>query len=381
MIRRLDPDGNELALVGTGAARAWQRVARPDTLVSGEEVLPMFPVGLRETGRRRRLLAGLIPVARQDDLQGAPIGTTEAPPPKSPDDLLEDVKARVVHAIELLRKADPPEDQAQEQVEVETSRFILLDLADFLHRELTAVWNAIASGAAKPAGAQGALVNLLVQQRVEGGAGPTFADALKTAWQEAATIVAGTGGSSLTWNLRHASADLSGPSGKLQPALANALHEVIGPEPSPPASTTVANTFYVLRCVYQRQHCGPLKPDVLSTASEPFTLAAFFDPDAPARPIRISLPLDPSIAGLRKFRKNVTVALSAAMRQKLAKTGGLKDDKLAQSPEFDCAGLSFSIPTITICAMVLLFVMLSLLNLIFWWLPFVKICLPKLKVE
>lgn len=374
VIRRLDPEGRELALVGTGAARAWQRAARPDTLGSGEEVLPMFPIGLGEPGRRRRLHAGVIPVARQEDLQSAPVAGTEAPPPKSPDDLLEDVKARVVHAIELLQEADSP----QEQVEVETSRFILLDLADFLHRELPAVWNAIASGATKPAGAQGALVNLLVQQRVEGGAGPTLANALKTAWQEAALIVAGTGGSALTWNLRRAAADLPG---KLQAALADALHAVIGPAPAPPPSTSVAKTFYVLRCVYQRQHCGPLKPDVLSTASEPFTLAAFFDPDAPARPIRISLPIDPSIAGLRKFRKNVTVALSGAMRQKLAKTGALKDDKLAPGGELDCAGLSFSIPVITICAMVLLFLMISLLNLVFWWLPFVKICLPKLRVE
>lgn len=374
VIRRLDPTSHELALIGKGAARTWRHVARPDTLASGEELLPMFPLGLGEPGRRRRLHAGVIPVARQDDLQTAPIESTEAVPlAKSPDDLLEGINARVAHAIELLQTAVPP----QEGLEVETSRFILLDLADFLHRELTSVWNAIASGAAKPTGAQGALVTLLVQQHVEGGAGPTLADALQTAWREATTIVAG-GGGSLTWNLRRAATDLPG---KLKTALADALHEVIGPEPVPPTSTTVANTFYVLRCVYRRQHCGPLKPDVLSTASEPFTLAAFFDPDAPARPIRISLPLDPSIAGLRKFRKNVTVALSAAMRQKLAKTGGLKDDKLDQSPEFDCAGLSFSIPTITICAMVLLFVMLGLLNLIFWWLPFVKICLPKLKLE
>jgi hypothetical protein len=189
--------------------------------------------------------------------------------------------------------------------------------------------------------------------------------------------VAGHDGS-LTSNLRHAAPALPG---ELRAALAGALREVIGPEPAPPASTPVASTFYLLRCVYRRQHCGPLKPDVLSTASERFTLAAFFDPDAPARPIRISLPIDPSIAGLRKFRKNVTVALSTAMKQKLTSASALKDSKLVASPEFDCAGLSFSIPTITICATILLFIMLGLLNLIFWWLPFVKICLPKLKLE
>jgi hypothetical protein len=37
---------------------------------------------------------------------------------------------------------------------------------------------------------------------------------------------------------------------------------------------------------------------------------------------------------------------------------------------------SFSIPIITICAFVLLSIILALLNIVFWWLPFVKICLP-----
>ena len=156
---------------------------------------------------------------------------------------------------------------------------------------------------------------------------------------------------------------------------------MIGPAPTPPAPAPAASTLYLVRCVYRRHHCGPLKPELVSTASESFALAPFFDPDAPARPIRISLPIDPSISGLRKFRKNVTIVMSSALRQKLAKTGALEDDKLAPSNEFDCPGLSFSIPIITICALVLLFVMLILLNLVFWWLPFVKICRPNLRVE
>jgi hypothetical protein len=376
VIRRVD-GSRELALIGKGAARTWRAVARLDALASGEDLLPMFPLGLGEPGRRRRLFAGVVPVARQDELQAAPIERPgAAAPAKSTDDLLEDIDARVVHAIELLQNIDPPASP-ETDAEVKTSRFILLDLADFLHRELNAVFLALAPGAARPAGAQGALVDLLVAGRVQNTTGPTFAAALGTAWQEAATIVAGHDGS-LTSNLRHAAPALPG---ELRAALAGALREVIGPEPAPPASTPVASTFYLLRCVYRRQHCGPLKPDVLSTASERFTLAAFFDPDAPARPIRISLPIDPSIAGLRKFRKNVTVALSTAMKQKLTSASALKDSKLVASPEFDCAGLSFSIPTITICATILLFIMLGLLNLIFWWLPFVKICLPKLKLE
>ena len=37
---------------------------------------------------------------------------------------------------------------------------------------------------------------------------------------------------------------------------------------------------------------------------------------------------------------------------------------------------SFSIPIITLCAFIVLNIFLQLLNLIFWWLPFLKICIP-----
>ena len=43
---------------------------------------------------------------------------------------------------------------------------------------------------------------------------------------------------------------------------------------------------------------------VCSDPTEPFQMASFFDPDAPARPIRIALPIDTTPAGLRKFDKN-----------------------------------------------------------------------------
>jgi hypothetical protein len=39
-------------------------------------------------------------------------------------------------------------------------------------------------------------------------------------------------------------------------------------------------------------------------------MAGFFDPDAPARPVRIGLPVDISPAGLRKFDKNAVFVMS-----------------------------------------------------------------------
>jgi uncharacterized membrane protein (DUF373 family) len=37
---------------------------------------------------------------------------------------------------------------------------------------------------------------------------------------------------------------------------------------------------------------------------------------------------------------------------------------------------SLSIPIITICALILLLVIVLALNVVFWWLPFFKICFP-----
>ncbi len=37
---------------------------------------------------------------------------------------------------------------------------------------------------------------------------------------------------------------------------------------------------------------------------------------------------------------------------------------------------SFSIPIITICALLVLMIFISLLNIVFWWLPFLRICFP-----
>ena len=138
--------------------------------------------------------------------------------------------------------------------------------------------------------------------------------------------------------------------------------------------------------MYQRPHCGPLHPDVVSDATELFALAPFFDFDAPARPIRITMPIDTSIAGLRKFRKNVGILISNKLREQMESVTNLKntlDGKLGGGQQFDLGTIcSFSIPIITICALIVLMIFLILLNIIFWWLPFIRICFPiKLKAS
>ena len=42
---------------------------------------------------------------------------------------------------------------------------------------------------------------------------------------------------------------------------------------------------------------------------------------------------------------------------------------------------SFSLPIITICALIVLMIMIKLLDIIFFWMPFFQICLPVPKFD
>jgi hypothetical protein len=193
----------------------------------------------------------------------------------------------------------------------------------------------------------------------------------------------------LPYNLRYTPVDPSA----LHDQLATALNAVTAPTPPQPDPTdpipgvpsvpkldTTSGTLYVARCVYRRPRCGPLQPDVVSTATERFAIASYFDLDAPARPIRITMPIDTSVAGLRTFNKNVSFIISNKLRQQMNSVTDLKalmDGNLASGQEFDLGVIcSFSIPIITICALILLLIIVNLLNIVFWWLPFFRICLP-----
>lgn len=140
---------------------------------------------------------------------------------------------------------------------------------------------------------------------------------------------------------------------------------------------------YVVRCVYRRDGCPP---DV-SEASAAFAVAPLYDPDAPARTIRIPMPIDTSPQSWGKLKKNVGFLLSKSLnKQAGAFTGKFKDiDDGKKSPGEPAEGVeeicTFALPIITLCAMIVLFVFLVALNFVFFWLPFLKICLPLPKKE
>lgn len=158
-----------------------------------------------------------------------------------------------------------------------------------------------------------------------------------------------------------------------------------------------SNDLFLIRCVYERPNCPPsVHPTVVSEPTQSFQMASYFDPDAPARPIRIPMPIDTSPAGLRKFAKNTMFVMSDTLACQVEKARDLTFGDLVLSVlpwpfHKDLSGsaggctdgklgfgkiCTFSIPIITLCALIILIIFVSLLDIIFKWVPFLIFCLP-----
>ncbi|HEX8499328.1 MAG TPA: hypothetical protein VF659_01960 [Pyrinomonadaceae bacterium] len=197
---------------------------------------------------------------------------------------------------------------------------------------------------------------------------------------------------------------------KLVALVVRALPEQSGaPVPPAPLATQAPldarGAQFVIRCVFERPLCGPLDPPVLSDPTPPFQLAGFFDPDAPARPIRIALPIDTTPGGLRKFDKNTAFMISDSLCGQMQRMNGITFGDLVLSvlpwpfhkdlsskvPNVKPCNsgvdigmiCTFSIPIITICALILLMIIVLLFDFIFKWMPLFRICfpLPKFKAK
>ena len=166
--------------------------------------------------------------------------------------------------------------------------------------------------------------------------------------------------------------------------------------PKPPQKDN-SGGWFVIRCVYEAPNCGPFNPPLVSESTVPFKMAATYDPDAPGRPINIPMPLDISPAGLRKHQKNANFMISDMLCGKLrgARKTTLGDLVLSVLPwpfhkdlpepgDGKCSkgGVGFgmicslSIPIVTLCAMILLTIMVTLFDIFFRWIPYFFLCLP-----
>jgi len=116
---------------------------------------------------------------------------------------------------------------------------------------------------------------------------------------------------------------------------------------------------------------------VWSAPSEPYAIAPWFD-NSSTPPVLVRLPpLDRK--NIRKLKPNVAFAVPRNLFNLLS-CNSPKD--LADGKGKDCGSFGidwicgFNIPIITLCAFIVLNIFLSLFNIIFFWLPFIKICFP-----
>ncbi len=116
-----------------------------------------------------------------------------------------------------------------------------------------------------------------------------------------------------------------------------------------------------------------------SAYSELFTVTPWWETGS-AKPRVIDMP-DPFDRGvLRKLKPNIGFGMPGKLGQLMTpsnlaklKDGGKPSDSGDIGIDWICG---FNIPIITLCALIVLNIFLQLMNLVFWWLPFVKICLP-----
>lgn len=145
-------------------------------------------------------------------------------------------------------------------------------------------------------------------------------------------------------------------------------------------------SYFVLPFVRYRDECDCEKI-LWGQPSFDFNVASPFDTQA-TRPTVIQLP---ELRDIKKgFAKGVTFLTPKSIADSMLKIAPTMDMKTkeSRSPLDACLGfsISFSIPIITICAMILLMIVLNLLNLIFRWLPYAililpRLCMPKVEIN
>lgn len=136
--------------------------------------------------------------------------------------------------------------------------------------------------------------------------------------------------------------------------------------------------YFVVPFVRYRDDCGCEKLQ-WGKASMQFTVANPLDPLA-VRPTVVQLPeLSDITKGFAKGVTFLTPKSIADMMNKVSPDMEMKEVN-SKSPLNVCMGfsISFSIPIITICAMIILMIVLGLLNLIFRWIPYAILVLPRL---
>jgi hypothetical protein len=364
----------------------------------GEELIPLSLTHVGSNGNSRRIFLGLIPASRRQQYVGAQTlsssstgnGTSTngssasgtAPDPRM-DMLYRQIIAPWCNLLDWWKSIDSTTTSSSVAVENQTSStlasaLILYDFGTFLAQNIPNLWGAISGTAsvASLSSAETTLYNTL---------GFGLRGALANAYQYGAQFEAMGPDNVLPsgytpYTLTDTANWITATS--LQTPVANALPPLgssvpaLPPIPQKPANA-LGDYYFIVRCVYVRPQCSC---NVTSSPCRPFLLSNYFDPDAPARRIQVALPVDTSAASLRKYDKGIAFMISDELRNQMSRVASLSD--LASGSIGGAGGVtvgwicSYSIPIITICALILLFVIVIALNLVFFWLPFFKICFP-----
>ena len=382
----------ESAWIGDRQDGAWELVTERTSVAEGEERHKLFSVGFELDGQKRRLQAGMVPVAGREVYEaraavGESIETDELGDDPLADPRVAEFHDRVVVALEELAESgeDLTDDSAREAF-----LFVLLDLGELLERDHPAVWDSLGGNTNGLSQEESDLLDDLDNDVVPGTSWSALL--LDANTHREAVLLGELGLPPQLAGLELGAAQIDAAAGSLlAEGLETDYEAALAELPPPPAAEEIAadsepepaETLYVIRLVYERPRCGAAVVPEVSLPTFPFQLASFFDPDAPVRPVRIRMPVDTSVKGLRRFPKAASFLVSEQLRKQFEKLEGLSVSDVEDGSLNEPSGtINFgviwvmSIPIITICALILLMIIVQLLNIVFWWLPFFKIAIP-----
>jgi hypothetical protein len=111
---------------------------------------------------------------------------------------------------------------------------------------------------------------------------------------------------------------------------------------------------------------------VWSGYSEPFRILPWWDGDGPGVKIKL-----PAMSQLKRISPNVSFEIPPKLGKVLSSDLSKVIDKEEPGGGLELGWIcSFSLPIITLCAFIVLHIFLGLLNIIFQWMLWFKICIP-----
>ncbi len=171
-----------------------------------------------------------------------------------------------------------------------------------------------------------------------------------------------------------------------QGRIVNAISTLLGQRSSmtatPEGRFQDATRLYRLRLFFRIKGENPGCPPQLvwSCFSDPFRIAAWHEGSGRVvPPVVLPDPTDPAVLQSMKNKPNASFTVPAGLMNAMqnATLSGLSSGSAGAGGGITLNWIcGFSIPLITICAFFVLNIFLMLLNIVFFWLPFIKICIP-----